>query len=593
MANPYFNAEYYLARNPDVFAAGINTPEAAWEHYVNFGAAEALNGATTRKPAPWFNISYYLAENPDLNTAGLTAGQLLDHFTNFGISEGRAPNADDNVDADTMSAYAVANPDLVEAFDIEDPTDLTDEEVVVLAQHFYAFGYKEDRPGLPYDPTNSDVDPIPGQVYTLTTGADVLDPNSAVPAFRTTNGDDLIRALNVDNTASNNTLNTVDAIDGGGGYDTMNVVLANDSGSDITVTPLIKNIEQINLSVTDDTKAVTLDLGDTTGLEKLVSKASAGAAQQNFTVSKITLGTELEIAGNHTGTTATFAFAGATGSSDSVDVTLNKATGNGTVVLDSIETVNLSSTGSANAVTLNGNKLATVTIDGDTATTLTIGAGAAGMNTLKVVDASEATGNFTLGLITTANNDISILGSAGNNVLNVAGTKKAEITTQDGNDSITVATTGAVTLDAAGGNDQIIISAAAKHVVTTGDGADVVFFSGNAGAATSTATNLTTIEDFTVGVDKLNLTNLGAQASVTSQANLTAIQVAIEALNADATLDDAVAAAVGITAQDDLAYFNFKGDTYVIVEQTNGGNAGDLVVKFTGAIDFVTSDFVL
>src|SRR5690554_4244845 len=114
MANPYFNAEYYLSQNPDVFAAGINTAEAAWEHYVNFGAAEALNGASTRKPAPWFDISYYYSHNTDLSTAGLTAGQMFDHFVIFGIEEGRQPSAEAVLTEANLLAYAKANEDLME-----------------------------------------------------------------------------------------------------------------------------------------------------------------------------------------------------------------------------------------------------------------------------------------------------------------------------------------------------------------------------------------------------------------------------------------------------------------------------------------------
>src|SRR5690554_5489926 len=94
MANPYFNAKYYLTNNPDVFAAGINTAEGAWNHYVTYGARKALEGADSRQPAAWFDAEYYLVNNSDLAIAGLTPGQLFEHFTTYGIGEGRAPSAD-------------------------------------------------------------------------------------------------------------------------------------------------------------------------------------------------------------------------------------------------------------------------------------------------------------------------------------------------------------------------------------------------------------------------------------------------------------------------------------------------------------------
>src|SRR5690554_621471 len=112
MANPYFNATYYLQNNQDLIAAGINTVEGAWAHYVQFGAAEALQGAASRSPAPWFDIKYYLSQNADLVTSGLTAGQLFEHFINFGIEEGRQPSAEVNVNSETLAAYAAANADL-------------------------------------------------------------------------------------------------------------------------------------------------------------------------------------------------------------------------------------------------------------------------------------------------------------------------------------------------------------------------------------------------------------------------------------------------------------------------------------------------
>src|SRR5690606_39084690 len=178
MANPYFNATYYLTNNPDVFAAGINTVEGAWENYVNHGAAESLAGATSRKPAPWFDASYYLTNNPDLSTAGLTAGQLFEHFTVHGISEGRAPSADAVLTEESLLKYALANEDLLEAFDIaDDATELTDAQALALASQFYSHGYMESRPDAPFE---ADVDPGKvGATFTLTAGTDFANQSTA------------------------------------------------------------------------------------------------------------------------------------------------------------------------------------------------------------------------------------------------------------------------------------------------------------------------------------------------------------------------------------------------------------------------------
>src|SRR5690554_5599035 len=97
MANPYFNAAYYLLTNTDVVAAGY-TLDTAEQHYIRHGAFEALEGGenitptTLRKPAPWFDIEYYLAAYPDLLENGVTPDTAFQHFANYGISEGRSPN---------------------------------------------------------------------------------------------------------------------------------------------------------------------------------------------------------------------------------------------------------------------------------------------------------------------------------------------------------------------------------------------------------------------------------------------------------------------------------------------------------------------
>lgn len=148
MANPFFNTTYYYQNNKDVYASGMG----AEAHYQAYGAVEALEGAANRKPAPWFDIDFYYENNPDLIAAKLTAPELFQHFTTYGYKEGRAPNAaaEQNVNADSLLAYALANPDLLEAFGIEaDATELTEAQFNDLSFQYYAYGYNEDRPALP------------------------------------------------------------------------------------------------------------------------------------------------------------------------------------------------------------------------------------------------------------------------------------------------------------------------------------------------------------------------------------------------------------------------------------------------------------
>ena len=166
--NPFFNTAYYYQNNKDVYASGMD----AYAHYLEYGAVEALEGAAGRKPAPWFDIDFYYENNPDLIAAKLTAPELFQHFTTYGYKEGRAPNAaaEQNVNADSLLAYALANPDLLEAFGIEaDATELTDAQFADLSFQYFAYGYKEDRPALP---GSGDVPGVDGDGAQLTVGVD-------------------------------------------------------------------------------------------------------------------------------------------------------------------------------------------------------------------------------------------------------------------------------------------------------------------------------------------------------------------------------------------------------------------------------------
>ena len=58
--DPLFDTPYYLARYPDVKAAGIDP----YQHYLSSGFREG------RDPSPYFSTSYYFSHNPDVARAG-------------------------------------------------------------------------------------------------------------------------------------------------------------------------------------------------------------------------------------------------------------------------------------------------------------------------------------------------------------------------------------------------------------------------------------------------------------------------------------------------------------------------------------------
>ena len=69
-----FDKEWYLKKNPDVAALGIEPIS----HYLLYGAREG------RDPGPTFSTRGYLSHYPDVRAAGLNP---LEHFVRYGIKE--------------------------------------------------------------------------------------------------------------------------------------------------------------------------------------------------------------------------------------------------------------------------------------------------------------------------------------------------------------------------------------------------------------------------------------------------------------------------------------------------------------------------
>ncbi|MDR7039758.1 hypothetical protein J2X36_004536 [Methylobacterium sp. BE186] len=116
--SPLVDDLFYLIRNPDVAAAGVD-PDS---HYAQFGWREG------RDPNAFFSTDGYLAAHPDVARAGVNP---LDHYAQFGWREARDPGPNFDIEA-----YLKANPD-VAAAGIDPLT------------HFLAFGQEEGRTAFP------------------------------------------------------------------------------------------------------------------------------------------------------------------------------------------------------------------------------------------------------------------------------------------------------------------------------------------------------------------------------------------------------------------------------------------------------------
>jgi Ca2+-binding RTX toxin-like protein len=74
-----FDRDYYLARNSDVAAAGVDP----YNHYLTWGWREGRN------PNEFFDVNFYLARNPDVARAGV---EPLKHYMDWGWKEDRDPS---------------------------------------------------------------------------------------------------------------------------------------------------------------------------------------------------------------------------------------------------------------------------------------------------------------------------------------------------------------------------------------------------------------------------------------------------------------------------------------------------------------------
>ncbi len=202
-----FDQTYYLSNNPDVvqaIATGIFS--SAQEHYELFGESEG------RMPSANFNPEFYFAQNPDVLSA-VSSGSIpgaLWHYENFGLSEGRQPSASLMFDE---AYYLAANPDVADAVAAGTFTSGW--------QHFVFFGSAEGRPGA-----EGEEGGIPGDTFVLTTGVDNI--------IGTANNDEIFAYVN-DNTAGGTTLTSADVMNGGAGFDTLQVTIDSDSDTDLNL----------------------------------------------------------------------------------------------------------------------------------------------------------------------------------------------------------------------------------------------------------------------------------------------------------------------------------------------------------------------
>ena len=94
----------------------------AIQHFINFGESEGRN------PSPFYNNSYYLGKNLDV-AAAVDRDEItgIGHFIQFGESENRSPSPLYN-----DSYYLAKNPDITAAVERDELTGINTLSILVL-----------------------------------------------------------------------------------------------------------------------------------------------------------------------------------------------------------------------------------------------------------------------------------------------------------------------------------------------------------------------------------------------------------------------------------------------------------------------------
>jgi S-layer protein len=318
------------------------------------------------------------------------------------------------------------------------------------------------------------------------------------------------------------------------------------------------------LTLTGSTGAESVDLASLGGFQKATSSASAGTLTLNNFANGGTLTVTADTAGEGYILAVKDA---ATGTADVVKLVLSKAGAltTGTVTAADVETVTIAANDTTSSV-------------------------AAGTNT------------HTLVLSATAATSLVVTGNANLNLDNTGNTAVTSIDASAMTGALTVTTAGTIAETVKGGSGRDVLTAAAGTVADN--------LQGGGGDDTLTANNGLSILTGGAGSDLFVVVaslNVNGYATITdlSSADLIqflgadSFQTSKVSLGDTAVFQDYANSAVNAVGADDLAWFQFAGNTYVVMDYVAGGgidstvfiNGEDLIVRLTGLIDLRLASF--
>lgn len=362
------------------------------------------------------------------------------------------------------------------------------------------------------------------------------------------------------------TLTSTDAVNGGAGFDTVSI-----TGADVSVAGteplkalnLLQNVEAVKFT---GATAAKID----------------GATFTNAAVTKLVFSTSTAAADDIVLEAGARTYAAGAGNDG--DLTLTEKAGVTTI-----------------AIALEGNKAAlggAATIDA-----LTVNLNptdiAANPGTISTVNLSST--GVTPGLT----NTIDSINLRNGSVVNVTGSQDLEIKALAEIVQAPAIVTPSLTVNASAFTGKLTVTGGTtRDVITGGTGNDVFnataggdTYTGGAGADTFVFTaaaqadksNLTTITDFAVGTDKINVATYNGAPASTFNASTAKLDVSSAAdFNGALTI-------AGNSAANSVVYFEFGGNTYVVFNEgaADGFTGSDGVVKLTGIQTLVTQDIVL
>ena len=391
--------------------------------------------------------------------------------------------------------------------------------------------------GVAVDLSNAD-----NAVFSGGAGDDTLTVNGSKVAHTLGAGDDTVVIDDTDFAG----LAKGFSVDGGEGTDTLQMSATLAGG--FKTADVATNFEILQL-VGGTSNGVNLDnFGD-------IDHVAVGALNGPVTLNNMGNGGLLEYV-DEPGQQVTVNVKGAaTGNSDVLNVTIAAAAGvdaNDALTVADVETINITADDTdlgeddapvQHSMTLTAAAATTVNVSGDAELELNL----TGSDAITKIDASGNTGGLTVNLT-----QIDIAGAV------------------------------SVTLTGSSADDDIIMGIG--NVITGGEGKDT-FIASAAGADPAAATSFSTIMDFEAG-DKLTITDmtgLGDKVAVT----------------AEMTFDAAVVEALKSATHEEAAWFEYQGNTYVVLEADGNDNVfgeGDYLVKLNGIVDLsdaVVADGVL